>query len=358
MKGLLENVVTRNAANAVMGLALLALAGSAQAQVDPNSGTDFVVVAAAGNAPFRQTGSVVDGSGQVDYDFAIGRTEITSLQWVRFLNAVYDRPASDGLVEFRSRPEFFGGARITPINSSNPAALRWGIVAGRENMPVTGISWRAAAMYCNWVHNNRQTSLESFSTGAYDLANAYTSTARLPGARYFIPTHDEWLKAVHYDPTKQNADGSLGGWWRYGNRSDTGFIGGPPGAVVNGQEATANTGWMSGDYGLLEPQLVLLGSYPNVTSPWGLLDVAGSASEWTETMSGVAPNRGPRYDGSRYDTRSPFESELDTITGSGSQLNLDGVFLGRGFRLGMVVPAPSALCLGSVGLIWMSRRRR
>jgi formylglycine-generating enzyme required for sulfatase activity len=345
--------------NASTVLSLLALSSAiAHAQVDPNSGVDFVTVGAAGNAPYvRPGGSAVDQLGGVEYEYRIGRTEVTTAQWAEFLNAVYDRPAGE-VVRFRSRPQTWGASFAAPLNATNPDAQRWSVSAGREMIPVGGISWRAAAMYCNWLHNDKQSNVEAFATGAYDLVNAYTSTARLPGARYFLPTHSEWIKAVHYDPTKQNADGTVGGYWNYGNRSDVPFVGGPPGVLVNGQLATSNTGWGFGDYGNLSPTGVRLGSYADVESPWGLLDVSGGTSEWMETASVAGDLRGPRFDGSRYTHSVSSANEMDGIRGYGGEYSLDGVFSGLGLRVGMIVPTPSTASVGVIGFIVCLRRRR
>lgn len=101
--------------------------------------------------------------------------------------------------------------------------------------------------------------------------------AHNPDAKYWIPTWDEWLKAAHYDPNKANSDGSTGGWWQYSNASDTPYVYGPPGM---GQ---ANAGFSSPS-----PFIIPLGAYPEVQSPWGLLDMAGGGGtkEWTESNRG------------------------------------------------------------------------
>ena len=53
------------------------------------------------------------------------------------------------------------------------------------------------------------------------------SRPRLPGAKYWIPTADEWLKAAHYDPDKFGP--GLGGYRLFPNSSDALTQPGTPG---------------------------------------------------------------------------------------------------------------------------------
>jgi hypothetical protein len=189
------------------------------------------------------------------------------------------------------------------------------------------------------------------------VMNVTASTARQPGARYFLPTLDEWMKAVHFDPAKQNTDGSTGGWWQFGNRSDTRFIYGPPGAIIDGQPATTNAGWISNDFGGIMPERIPVGSYPTVTSPWGLLDVSGGGNEWMETIVSVDSLFGPLFDGSHLGGGSD-PAGLDSIRGVGGESSIDGVFFGRSVRIGMVIPAPSVGFIFLFGACAGCRRNR
>ena len=155
---------------------------------------------------------------------------------------------------------------------------------GNAMLPVGNISWRMAAMYCI-ILNNKNTDRSAFMNGAYDATTfGYSGTVftdqltHNPGAQYWIPTWDEWLKAAHWSPTNPNHNG----WYLYPNGSDTPLVYGPPGVLVNGQPTQANGGWDSVDFPGHNPFSVPLGAYPTVQSPWGLMDVAGGTAEWTE----------------------------------------------------------------------------
>lgn len=274
---------------------LAALAGGfgaappALAQPDP-SGIDFVTIGAPGNAPYQSPipNDPVRGRGGVNYEYRIGRFEVTTAQWVEFFNAAFDRPANDRLPHLIP-PDYWGASATTP---NTPGGQRWTVPAGNEMRPVGDISWRMAAMYANWLCNNKSSDRSAFLNGAYDVStfgfvgNIFTDQlTHNPGAQYWIPTWDEWLKAAHYDPNKLNTDGTRGGWWQYSNGSDTPYVYGPP--PSRGGTGTANSGFFNGS-----AFTIPLGSYA-ANSPWGLKDVGGATTEWTEsvyTLSG-----GDRY---------------------------------------------------------------
>jgi formylglycine-generating enzyme required for sulfatase activity len=330
----------------------------ARAQVDPNSGIDFVTIGAVGNAPWMGDGTPGDnaiGRGRVDYEYAIGRTEVPLSLWVEFYNAAYDRPAGDSIPHVAL--PFWGAASTTP---NNPGGRRWSVPAGRENFPVGGIDWRTAAILCNWLHNNKSTSREAFLNGAYDVStfgygppgDIFTDQdAHHPNARYYIPTWDEWLKAAHFDPNRN--DPNLGGWWRYSYMSDEQRAGGLPpsmGGVGNG-----NYGFPFGSTD--NPFIIPLGAYPNVQSPWGLLDTAGGTKEWTESIQSFPNGQRFRYSRGSYWSSSPGTAASDSIYAVGSFLPNEGPF-SNGLRISMSIPIPStALVLGTL-VAFHSRRRR
>jgi len=360
---------TRRLAGLLMVCAVGALvATAAHAQVDPNSGIDFVRVGAVGNAAWAGDGTVGDravGRGSVGYEYSIGKFEVTTAQWAEFFNAAFDRPAGDALPHVVP-PTYWGAAGTTPINSTNPNARRWTVPVGNEMTPVGNISWRMAAMYCNWLHNDKATNREAFLNGAYD-ASTFTFTpggrfrdqqTRSPGARYWVPSWDEWLKAAHYDPNKANPDGTTGGWWKYGNGSDVPFVAGPPGVLVNGVPTTSNFNWDGTDFPTFSPLAVSLGAYGNVTSPWGLYDVSGATAEWTEEcffQPGDTFPHGREYDGGWWYDGGSIPDWIGSPGGTAfpSLSTFD-----LGFRIASNVPCPSVFVLGVIVVGMSSAHRR
>lgn len=340
-------------------IAALAVTRFACADIDPTSGIDFVTITHPGNAPWAGDGTQDDqsiGRGSVGYEYRIGKFEIATAQWVEFMNAAFDRPQSEW-IPYLQLP---GGASwaATPVAPNTPGGRRWAIASGAAMLPVGQTSWRDAAIYTNWLHNNKGLERSAFLSGAYDVSTfgyvtlpngvlAFTDqTERSPGARYFIPTVDEWIKASHFDPNKVNSDGSVGGYWTYSNGSDIPYVGAPPNAG-----GTATFGF---DVGALS---IPLGAYTSVRSPWGLYDVAGGSFEWLETVV-LDPVDGRNYrlfDGSSRTTELNLSS-LDTLYYFGAQRpNTAGTT--SGFRIAATIPSPATLGIVAV-LILVPRRNR
>ncbi len=382
--GMLARALGRGAAGPVAGgvracvcagLGVVGVApAGAWADIDPNSGIDFVTITHPNNAPWAGTspptpGDRAVGRGSVGYEYRIGRFEVTTKQWVEFFNAAYDRPdAGSAPLPFLLPPQTWGAVETAPINGGT---RRWRVPAGREMNAVGDIGWRMAAMYCNWLHNNKSGQRAAFLSGAYNVSTfsgsaAFTDQAtRSPGARYWIPSWDEWLKAAHYDPNK-NGPGQEG-WWLYSTTSDTAPVPGPPGQRVrllpnfdvvadpNGVLAQANAGGWRDVFPGVSFADIPLGAYA-VTSPWGLYDVAGATAEWTEEI--LTLPEGVRYrvfDGSWWLDGSVGSDAIPFRGGA----EFPNVFtFDLGFRIASAVPGPwSSPLLVFAGACAASRRR-
>jgi len=285
------------------------------------------------------------GRGSVGYEFNIGRYEVTSAQWVEFYNAALNRADP---IPWVQTPVFWGGTRNSP---SGPFTVR----TGGDMLPAGGMTWRTCAILCNWLTNGKSTDRTAFMSGAYavstfgeDGQGGFTDQlTHSPGATYWIPTRDEWLKAAHYDPHKHNSDGTIGGWWLYNTTSDTAPVYGPPPGFTNGSPLNqANAGFsLPGNREFSIP----LGAYTNVTSPWGLYDTAGATGEWLEEAAGRI---------GRFAEGSAWSGGVggDLIWSAAGGYPGDASF-SYGMRLAHVIPAPSSLIvIGACGTFGIGRR--
>ena len=265
------------------------------------------------------------------------RTEITVMQWLEFVEAYAPHapnPTDPGMLGRNISRVPGGGFQIYP---------------GTEQFPAN-MSWRSAARYANWLHNGRVNEAWAFESGAYD-ASTFTQDpvtgryndqrAHSPGARFWIPTLDEWVKAAYYDPNRYGSGQE--GYWRMPASRNELLISGYP---HEGGETNADI------LNLPFPVGMDVGSYPHVTSPWGLLDLSGGENEWTETLEtvgGVQPGwrsvRGPGFGGSRiYDfIDGPPRFHSPTINSIGVRI--------------ASVPAPTGFVLTMLCVTLLATRR-
>jgi hypothetical protein len=230
---------------------------------------ELVTVGDPGNA------ADTNGFGAVPYVFRIGRHEVTTAQYVEFLNAKAKADLDGNLWNNDMDKSRSGdGARCEIRRSGEKGNYRHTVAPEFANRPVSHVSFLDACRFCNWLHNGQGDG--DTETGAYTL-NGYTGTdgrriRRNPEAKFFVPTDDEWYKAAYYDAQKPGGPG----YWKYPTRNDT-----KPGrdrASIN----AAN--WM--DDGHLDTNYYFLevGSFPKSPSAYGTLDQAGNVAEWTEGL--------------------------------------------------------------------------
>jgi formylglycine-generating enzyme required for sulfatase activity len=333
-----------------------ALANGVQNRITYQYGTEFVTIGAPGNNNWNPPPQFTDsmrGHGGIGYEYRIGRTEITTSQWVAFMNAAYGRSDS---IPWISIPSTWGAA-ADPTYSG--PGRRWIAVPGRENYGVGDISWRAAAIYCNWLHNNQSTERSAFLSGAYNVStfgafgNIFTDqAAHSPDARFWIPTMGEWMKAAYFDPNKPFVgDPGRDGWWRFPNGTNTAPVYGTPWA---GGEA--NSGFTTATNGLDATEIPLM-SYVNAQSPWGVMDLMGGTREWTETIVALASGyRERQICGAAWTAPvDPFTTNRLGFAGGGYPSNEGYV---SGFRIAAAIPVPGSAAVLLVGAVFIGRRRR
>ena len=156
------------------------------------------------------------GKGSVSYNFLIGKYLITNSEYLEFLNAI---AITDTYGLWTSSLFLYGGG----INrgGTNGSYSYFIEDSNYENKPVRAISWFDAARYSNWLHNNKPSGDQDSTTtedGAYTLNGAISgnSIVKNIGAKYYIPTEDEWYKAAYYKGGSSDA-----GYWKYATQSNS-----------------------------------------------------------------------------------------------------------------------------------------
>jgi hypothetical protein len=370
-------------------------AAPAGVEVTVSHGIEFSTIGAPGNPaywlpPGPGGGQPNNGEarGRVDYTYRLARTEVTGAQWVQFANA-YARTFGGNLPENAS-PNLLGSLTARVVGYSTDGGSDIYATGGVFANMAARTSWRLSALYCNWLHNDRAETPAAFHSGAYEFSTfgdvtfttrfggtsrAFTDQpTRSPGARFWIPSYDEWIKGMHFDPN--NPQLGVNGWREFAFGADVPPFGGqidpevgvdrrnfgPPGTpgAISGdtfvQISPGNLGWP-------------VASYPNAQSPWGLFDGGGSVTEWTEQIDIRQDSDGNWRNVNRAllgaaDRNYPFTGAFSSFL-SGSNL---GDFFGRpgaitgidiyGLRLAAAIPAPSSLVLVVTFCGFMRERRR
>jgi len=273
---------------------------------------------------------------------------VTNAQYISLLNAVARQSDPQGLYSTQMSSTVGGISRI----GSGPYSY-W--VNGGDtnwlNRPVNCVTWYGALRFCNWLQNGQPTSgVEDASTtenGAYDMSLG-TNVIREVGAKYFLPTENEWYKAAYYDPNKPGG----AGYWTYPTRSD----------ITPQSELAPGTDLVNGSANyrvtsLLDPvyRSTPVGAYtakPS-TSAYGTFDQGGNVWEWTESV----------FDYGKCVRGGSCNSYYDNMMAGarihGVPQNEDW---STGFRVAASTPEPSTFVLlgmGAFGLLayaWPRRR--
>ncbi len=220
------------------------------------------------------------GYGSVGYEYQIGKYEVTAGQYTEFLNAVADADPN-GLYNTNMGSIPSQGANIQQTGSSG--SYSYSVASDWADRPVNYVSFWDAARFANWLHNGQPTGPQGPGTtedGAYLNIDNQATFARQPGAKFFIPTEDEWYKAAYHD---QSA-GMAATYFDYptGTNADPG----------NDETEATNPGnnanyyyYISSDYTIGSPYYrTEVGDFELSDSPYDTFDQGGNVWEWNETV--------------------------------------------------------------------------
>lgn len=303
--------------------------------------------------PVGDPGNPSDGRyapylGSVAYVYNMGKFEVTAGQYTEFLNKV---AATDTYSLYNTQmSDTSQGSGITRSGASG--SYNYSVTTDFINRPVNYVSFWDAVRFANWLHNGQPTGAQNLSTtedGAYFI-NGYNdlkglSIVRKPGARWFLPSENEWYKAAYYARR-----GSA--YWSYPTKSNT----------MPGRDVTDVSGNNANCYGTPYPidagkYTTVVGEFQNSASPYGTFDQAGNVWEWNDTI---------KYQGAQYITRGirgaafNYPANYSSVVNSEIYSNPISEESNRGFRIANVVPEPSSLMIlaGGISMFLCLRRRR
>jgi hypothetical protein len=232
--------------------------------------------------------------------------------------------------------DFSGGT----VEAPGSTAVDW------ENRPVNFVNFWDATRFANWLHNGQGGG--DTESGAYTLTPdgiANNTVVRSAGARFFIPTEDEWYKAAYHD---RNA-GLAATYFNYPTSNDS-----EPGRDMSEETNPGNNAnYRDGGDLIGSPYFrTEVGEFELSESPYGTFDQGGNLWEWNETAI-VGSTRGLR--GGVLDNESD-DMHASYRSGDIPSNETDAV----GFRVASI-PEPGnitlLLCGLVTGLIWWRRRK-
>ena len=178
----------------------------------------------------------------------------------------------------------FGGIE----NTGTVDGARYIAQAGREQNPVTYVSFFDAMRFVNWLHNGQGSG--DTESGVYTIVNGLDEE-RSADAKFWIPSEDEWYKAAYYDPMS-------GVYYDYPTGTDTDTYSDNPASLNTPDDTNVanfstrdgidngyNDGWAVSQSTSFDPSInpfTDVGAYSLAVSPYGTFDQGGNVYEWTE----------------------------------------------------------------------------
>lgn len=304
---------------------------------------EWAEVGNPGNNPDALNEASIPGIGSVDYPYRISKHLVTNNQYAEFLNAVASSDSDDvgrlWIEAMGSDPR--GG--IT--RSGSIGSYTYAVRPNMGNKPVNLVSSLSAMRFVNWLHNGQPVGEQDVSTtedGVYAIADGVSET-RAAGAKFFIPTENEWYKAAYHQPSADGGD--VDDYWLYSTASNdiptvatanaTGDVNNPGTNVANYNNGAD---WNGQDGNLTSVGSAGAGS----ESYYGTSDQSGNVLEWTETVASALESRVVR--GGSWDN-------AENLMQSSSQTSFGVIFGDQrlGFR---VASAPSFQINDTVSDAW------
>jgi sulfatase modifying factor 1 len=219
--------------------------------------------------------------------YYIGTYEVTNQQYCDGLNWAWAQGGLITVADWGVVYQYGSGTSYSYCSTDyyySEIRIHWDgttftVTAGKEDHPMTDVSWYGAVAYCNW-----RSAMEGESQ-CYDLS---TWTCDFSANGYRLPTEAEWEKAAGWDPAQQYhfrfgehtdgcgfncLDGPRANYWASGDTCETGDY--PWTTPVGYYNGTNHDGYQT----------------QNARSYYGCYDMSGNVYEWCHD----------RYDADYYD---------------------------------------------------------
>jgi hypothetical protein len=240
-------------------------------------------------------------AGTVDYAYRIGKYEVTNAQYVAFLNAVAISDPN-GLYHTSMGSDPRGGIE----RSGESGAFTYAVKIHMGDKPVNYVIWYHAARFCNWMHNGRPSGVQDSTTtenGAYTLTGRTTvaggtdpnhgANGRNAGAKYHLPSDNEWYKAAYHQPA--SVGGDVDDYWLYPTRSNT-----PPTLAtadetgnINNDTANIANSINGADWNAQDGNVTTVGSGGPGSASYYALRVCGRGAAAVRYLPGPPPSIPP-----------------------------------------------------------------
>lgn len=311
---------------------------------------DMVTVGNPGNAPDKRI--MVDGTfgyGSVAYVYQIGKYEITANQYTDFLNATAKSDPNElynpKMGDPSNGPNGPLGANIQRTGSA--PNFSYSVAPDWANRPINFVSFWNAARFANWLHNGQPAGTqgpETTENGAYhDVGNA-ALFGRNPGARFFIPSENEWYKSAYHN----RSAGLSASYFDYPTGTNE-----LPGNDISEMTNPGNNANCFRDFNFAigAPYFrTVVGEFELSGSPYGTFDQGGNVWEWNESAQFGSSGglRGGSWGNLEF-MQASYRTGFDLETG----------YSFIGFRVaGIAVPEPSSALFGPCVLVPLAAYRR